>query len=83
MRKRQLSHGDIKASISGVIPFIEERNYSEKETSEIVGLSVKTLQSWRFHSKIDLPWLKLGRRVMYFGPDIRDFIDRCRVGSSV
>ena len=77
--KTKLTHNEIKASITGVLPLIEERAYTEKEAAEILGVSIKTLQAWRFQGKTELPYCKIGRGVRYFGPDIRAFIDRCRI----
>lgn len=57
---------------------IETRNYNEKETAPILGVSVKTLQLWR-HQRKGPDYLKLGRRVLYFGPDLLAYIDRSRV----
>lgn len=57
---------------------IETRNYTEKETAPLLGVSVKTLQLWR-HKRKGPDYLKLGRRVFYFGPDLITYIDQCRV----
>ena len=57
---------------------IENRNYTEKEASPLLGVSVKTLQLWR-HQRRGPNYLKLGRRVFYYGPDLLAYIDRCRI----
>lgn len=59
---------------------IETRNYREKEAAKLLGLSVKTLQLWR-HLRKGPTYLKLGRRVLYFGPDLQEYIEGCRVAS--
>ncbi|SHO51415.1 MerR family transcriptional regulator [Desulfopila aestuarii] len=61
------------------ISLIEERNYSQKETASILCMSEKSLEKWRFEHNTDLPWIKIGRSVRYFGPDIAAFIERRRI----
>ena len=75
----RMTHNQIKASITGCTPLIEERNYTERETAEILGITDKALQRWRFLRQTDLPWCKVGRSVRYFGPDIMAFINASRI----
>ena len=53
---------------------IEDRNYDEKEAATILNVSVKTLQLWR-HQHRGPRYNKLGRRVNYFGPHLREEIE--------
>jgi hypothetical protein len=53
-------------------------NYGEKVAAQLLGLSVKTLQSWRHHSR-GPNYLKLGRRILYSGDDLLAFIDKSRI----
>ena len=47
---------------------------TEKEVSELLKISVKTLQSWRHQSK-NLPYFKIGRTVKYKLSDIREYLE--------
>lgn len=50
----------------------------EKEAAEVLGVSVKTLQAWRFYCK-GPKFYKLGRCVRYSMRDLEEFRDSCAV----
>ena len=44
------------------------------ETAEILGVQVRTLNTWRYTKRYDLPYVKSGRLVRYRSEDIDAFI---------
>lgn len=46
------------------------------KTSEALGVSVATLERWRSVQPPELPFVKMGRRVMYRRADIVAFIEK-------
>jgi len=50
------------------------RLYSEKEAAEMLNISVKTLQAWRFKGN-GPRYYKLGRCVRYKIEDLEDFLN--------
>ena len=46
------------------------------QTAEILGVSSGTLSIWRTTGRWDLPFVKVGSRVMYHPNDIQAFIER-------
>lgn len=49
------------------------RTLREKQAAEYLGMSVKTLQAWRFYSK-GPKYLKIGRAVRYQVEDLDQFL---------
>ena len=49
-----------------------------KETGAILNKSQQTLAWWRCSGRYDLPFLKIGGRVMYREDDVLRFIESCR-----
>lgn len=47
-----------------------------KDVSETLGITSGTLQIWRTTCRYDLPYIKVGGKVMYRPEDIQDFIKR-------
>jgi excisionase family DNA binding protein len=45
------------------------------EVAEILGVSVATLGKWRWTHRYNLPFLKVGRNVMYRASDVASFLD--------
>ena len=45
-----------------------------KEFSKLVGVSVGTLAVWRTHKNPDIPYTKLGGKVLYHIDDINDWM---------
>ena len=43
------------------------------ETAELLGVTVGTLQVWRTTKRYPLPYVKMGRRVMYEPEAVRQF----------
>ena len=54
----------------------EDRCYSAKEASEWLGLPVKSVE--KFGRVGDLPRVKIGRRVLFQGRDLIDFIAQAK-----
>lgn len=46
-----------------------------KKAAETLGVAIGTLAVWRCTARYPLPFVKIGRRVMYREQDISDFID--------
>jgi predicted DNA-binding transcriptional regulator AlpA len=54
------------------------RLLTPKQTAEFLGLTEGTLATWRCVQRYRLPYIKVGRRVMYRSLDIEKFIaSRC------
>ena len=52
---------------------------NEKDTADLLNLSVQTLRNQRFQG-CGLPYVKLGKRRVAYDPcDIQEYIDNCRV----
>jgi hypothetical protein len=49
-----------------------------KETAAILGKSEQTLAWWRCSKRYDLPFFKVGGRVLYDQRDVFDFLESCR-----
>ena len=52
--------------------------HKEREAAQILGISIKTLQAWRWQSR-GPTYVKLGRRIGYLDSDLMAFMDKCRV----
>ncbi|SDJ99856.1 Helix-turn-helix domain-containing protein [Ferrimonas sediminum] len=48
------------------------------EVSDLLGVTIGTLSVWRCKGSYPLPYVKVGRRVMYKATDVRSFIDKRR-----
>ena len=46
------------------------------------GIKVQTLAAWACNKRYELPYIKIGRRVMYSPADIEAFIEKNRVGGT-
>ena len=46
-----------------------------RSASEILGVTIETLAVWRSTGRYDLPYVKVGRKVMYRLEDIQSFIE--------
>jgi predicted DNA-binding transcriptional regulator AlpA len=58
---RQLEQHREQYAVGGSVP---KRFYSERELAAVLGVSVKTIQGWRFRSE-GPPWKKLAGTVRY------------------
>lgn len=47
-----------------------------KKAAEILGVAIGTLAVWRCTARYPLPFVKIGRRVMYREQDVIDFIEK-------
>ncbi len=60
---------------------VPEKLLTPIETAEILGLSTTTLAVWRCHGTHDLPYIKVGRKVMYSPEAVERFIRDRTVGN--
>jgi predicted site-specific integrase-resolvase len=54
-----------------------------KKAAEILGVAIGTLAVWRCTARYPLPFVKIGRRVMYREQDINNFIENGLSDSSL
>ena len=54
--------------------------YSVSEAAEILGIKETTLATWRCRRSVEVPYLKIGHRVMYAEDDLARFIESRRRG---
>jgi len=54
----------------------EYKLIDDKKTSEILNTSIGTLAVWRCTERYNLPFVKVGRKVMYKLSDVHKFIDQ-------
>ena len=52
------------------------RLLNSNEVSELLGVRKGTLSYWRCVKRYDLPYVKIGRLVMYKAKDVNEFIQR-------
>ncbi len=52
------------------------RLLNSDEVSELLGVRKGTLSYWRCTGRYNLPYVKIGRLVMYKAKDVNDFIQR-------
>lgn len=52
--------------------------HNEREAAQILGISTKTLQAWRWQNRGPV-YVKLGRRIGYLDSDLKTFMEKCRV----
>ena len=48
---------------------------SPERTSEMLGVALSTLANWRSSRRVILPYVRVGRRVMYREEDIERFVE--------
>lgn len=56
---------------------------SRTEAAEFLNIEPQTLASWACNGRYGLPFVKIGRRVMYRVTDLQAFIERNTVGGEV
>jgi len=56
----------------------EKRFLSKRELSEFLGISIFTIDSW-VSERREIPFVKMGRRVMFDLADVRMWIERNKV----
>lgn len=54
-----------------------------KAAAKFLGVKEQTLAVWACTKRYKLPFIKIGRRVMYLVSDLISFIERNRVGGAV
>jgi predicted DNA-binding transcriptional regulator AlpA len=62
-------------------PHVITRALTEREVSDLLGLSVATLRAWR-HRGQGPRFLRLGRAVRYLPADLEDFVRASAVDAS-
>jgi predicted site-specific integrase-resolvase len=50
-----------------------------ENAAKFLGLSHKTLEAWRYADRIELPYVRLGRRIFYEVPDLLAFVQDGKV----
>ena len=55
---------------------IRGKRFTRKEASEYLGVADGTLAVWASTGRYDLPFVKIGSRVLYFERDLNSFIER-------
>lgn len=50
-----------------------------QNAAKFLGLSAKTLESWRYADRVELPYVRLGRRIFYEVPDLLGFVQAGKV----
>ena len=63
----------VLSRLTGIRPLL-----SEQEVSSITGVAPGTLSVWRSTGRVDLPFIKLGRKVAYRPEDVEAFLARNR-----
>ncbi len=53
-----------------------------EETAELLNVSIKLLNDWRYNQKVNLPYVKIGKLVRYKLSDVEQFIQGCCVQMS-
>ena len=53
-------------------------NLSTKEAAKHMGISKNTLNNWRLDRSQQIPFLKLGTRVIYRSEDLDKYLESCR-----
>lgn len=51
---------------------------NDRQASEALNIPRSTLNMWRCHRRVDLPFIKMGRQVRYQVGDLRKFLEECR-----
>ena len=57
----------------------DRRMLTQKEAAQIIGVSVHTLEMWRWQKTYPLPYLKIGTLVRYRMRDIDAFLETRRM----
>lgn len=53
---------------------------NQKEAANILGVSCKTLEGWRYKRDYRLPFIKVGRLVKYSKKDIEKYLEQQKWG---
>jgi predicted site-specific integrase-resolvase len=61
---------------------IQAANLTEDQAAEIIGVTARALQKWRETGRYNLPFIRIGRRIVRYRPqDIEAFLSRQTVRS--
>ena len=71
MEQVQIHPQTVKALVALLTP---------SETAKVLGVKEDTLTVWRCQKRYDLPFVRVGRNIMYNPPDVAEFIKRRTVG---
>lgn len=58
---------------------MEATNFNTKDAARYLGVKDQTLRAWRSNGAVKIPFVKLGRAVIYRLADLDAFIERNRV----
>ncbi len=59
-----------------------DRLLTPAETAKLLGVEITTLAAWRHHSRYNLPYVKLGKKIMYRLDDVNNFIEQCLISNN-
>lgn len=51
------------------------RYYSPEQLAKLLQTTVQTLAAWRSTGRYNLPFIKVGRKVLYRGKDVEKWLD--------
>ena len=52
-----------------------QKNLSAAETADFLGVTTHTLATWRYTKRYNLPYIKIGKMILYRIKDINHFLD--------
>ncbi len=55
--------------------------FNTRQAAEYLGITFGTLQNWRITKSQNIPYIKLGSKVLYLKEDLDTFESNCKVGS--
>lgn len=58
---------------------METLSFNTKEAARYLGVKAQTLRAWRSRGTVKIPFIKLGKAVIYRVADLDAFIERNRV----
>lgn len=58
---------------------METLSFNTKEAARYLGVKDQTLRAWRCNGAVKIPFIKLGKAVIYRVADLDAFIERNRV----
>lgn len=58
---------------------METLSFNTKEAARYLGVKDQTLRAWRSNGAVKIPFIKLGKAVIYRVADLDAFIERNRV----
>ena len=58
-----------------------DRKFDNDGAAEYLGVAPTSLRTWRCTRAVQIPYAKIGRRVVYWQSDLDNFLDKNIVGS--